>query len=439
MTTEASAARAWRSVLDVVGGHFLGNDVASGHSRILKWPTDSADQPSPTLFMTYAIKKVARLRRIARMSPGGINVIDFDVYPGDRMFEDVPPLLLEHIVTHDAPIDAWVDMARHELLLAVWKRYGAILFAVDFFATNATAKFVALISCEIPRLLGVLPVWLRALARQGADDFISRGQLTCGAAVDVCGDIIRRNRALLPDWRTANDIIPNDPLDISAASMAEHIRRGEYSDRVGLRIFFETDLGSHIYVIMRLENPQIGGMHDFSCQAYVFQNGLLVEEVVDLEDHLRDLASLPRLSGEDFAVVYERLFHARLSRVPTEDEWYVKPIVKVIYGGGSRFTHADAQMAAGELGVNVDVVSVDRLLVGMRVESEHGPTMGPVVDVTHGRAIDAAKIALAHFKENPGDAVGGIGDYYHYLQKYVTDVGARAWEARGGPMPRVIS
>jgi len=59
------------------------------------------------------------------------------------------------------------------------------------------------------------------------------------------------------------------------------------------------------------------------------------------------------------------------------------------------------------------VVPPERLLAGIKVELEHA-------DVTHGDLLETAKIALAHFKENPGMR-GGYGDYYHHLEKMEED------------------
>lgn len=72
-------------------------------------------------------------------------------------------------------------------------------------------------------------------------------------------------------------------------------------------------------------------------------------------------------------------------------------------------TLKDAKRMAKKLKTNV---SPERLLVGMRIESEHSQ---PRLNVTNGNLETIAKIALAHFEENPGSAE--FGDYYHQLEK----------------------
>lgn len=60
-------------------------------------------------------------------------------------------------------------------------------------------------------------------------------------------------------------------------------------------------------------------------------------------------------------------------------------------------------------------VPPERLLVGMQVELEHGTKSGEErLNVTEDDLIKTAKIALAHFAENPGSA--DFGDYYDFLE-----------------------
>lgn len=54
-----------------------------------------------------------------------------------------------------------------------------------------------------------------------------------------------------------------------------------------------------------------------------------------------------------------------------------------------------------------------RLLEGMLVETEHDSS-NPRLNVTHGNLETIAKIALAHFEENPG--APDFGDYYEQLK-----------------------
>lgn len=74
-------------------------------------------------------------------------------------------------------------------------------------------------------------------------------------------------------------------------------------------------------------------------------------------------------------------------------------------------TLEDAKRIAKQLGTTI---SPERLLVGMKVEMEHG-TVDPRTNVTDDDLVTTAKIALAHFKENPGSI--GFGDYYHQLEE----------------------
>lgn len=66
----------------------------------------------------------------------------------------------------------------------------------------------------------------------------------------------------------------------------------------------------------------------------------------------------------------------------------------------------DAKKMAIKLKTNIDP---KRLLVGMRVEAEHGSS-DKRLNVTDDDIEKIAKIALAHFKENPG-----FPDYYDML------------------------
>lgn len=79
-------------------------------------------------------------------------------------------------------------------------------------------------------------------------------------------------------------------------------------------------------------------------------------------------------------------------------------------------TYKEAEEQANALGVNTDTISIERLKVGMNVELEHG-TRSSFTDITEGtnnREI-LAKIALAHFVENPGSSV--FPDYYQFLEQ----------------------
>lgn len=64
---------------------------------------------------------------------------------------------------------------------------------------------------------------------------------------------------------------------------------------------------------------------------------------------------------------------------------------------------------ATELDVDLDVVSVDDLIEGMKVELEHG-YVSPKTNVTNNDLLLTLKIALAHFEESGPE-------YYKELKK----------------------
>jgi len=77
-------------------------------------------------------------------------------------------------------------------------------------------------------------------------------------------------------------------------------------------------------------------------------------------------------------------------------------------------TLKDAKRISKLLNIDESVVSPDRLLVGIKVELEHGG-IDSRTNVTNDNLIKTAKIALAHFAENPGS--NKYGDYYHHLEE----------------------
>ena len=94
------------------------------------------------------------------------------------------------------------------------------------------------------------------------------------------------------------------------------------------------------------------------------------------------------------------------------------------------FTIEHAARAAHELCVDTSVVSEARLLVGMNVEWEHGSKYGASeLNLTADSVVMTAKIALAHFFENPG-LPGKIQDYYEYLARNQTGA-EREWARVG--------
>ena len=104
-----------------------------------------------------------------------------------------------------------------------------------------------------------------------------------------------------------------------------------------------------------------------------------------------------------------------------------------------RVTYDEAAQQAQNLRVNTDVISIERLQAGMNVELEHGSIDGRT-DVTGGTndRETIAKIALAHFKENPGS--NSYPDYYVHLRNMELNA-ERYWagcRASGGVPPSVI-
>lgn len=104
-----------------------------------------------------------------------------------------------------------------------------------------------------------------------------------------------------------------------------------------------------------------------------------------------------------------------------------------------KVSYQQAEEQARALRVNTDVVSIERLQHGMQVELEHG-TVDSRTDVTGGTddLSVIAKIALAHFKENPGTDT--FPDYYRHLlsmekssERYWNE-----WRNAGGTPPMVL-
>ena len=73
-----------------------------------------------------------------------------------------------------------------------------------------------------------------------------------------------------------------------------------------------------------------------------------------------------------------------------------------------RITLAEARRMMARFHVNGEVVSAQTLRDGMQVELEHG-RRASATNVTSGRLLDTAKIALAHLEEHP--------EYYVELAK----------------------
>lgn len=90
-----------------------------------------------------------------------------------------------------------------------------------------------------------------------------------------------------------------------------------------------------------------------------------------------------------------------------------------------------------KLNVNKRILPPERMLVGILVELEHDGRMGKNTDVTYGDLLATAKIALAHFAENPGNGVE-FPDYYYFLETYVERPAEIYWEGRDRVKPSIF-
>ena len=115
--------------------------------------------------------------------------------------------------------------------------------------------------------------------------------------------------------------------------------------------------------------------------------------------------------------------------------------MRVIHPSRSEVTLDDAKNAIQLLGVNPEIITPQRLKVGMEVELEHDGRMGGSTDVTGGDKLNAARIALAHFVENPGkiSACNVVihGDYYHYLEE-IEQKNDRFWATNDSSKPNIF-
>lgn len=84
---------------------------------------------------------------------------------------------------------------------------------------------------------------------------------------------------------------------------------------------------------------------------------------------------------------------------------------------------AKVRQLADDLNVNLQVVSLDTLLLGVRVELEHG-YVSQKTNITNNNLLKTIKIALAHLQEYP--------DYYKRLLKLEVDA-ERYWNRREKP------
>lgn len=99
----------------------------------------------------------------------------------------------------------------------------------------------------------------------------------------------------------------------------------------------------------------------------------------------------------------------------------------------------EAVQAIKIFNVNTNILPIERLRVGMNVELEHDGREGRMTDVTQGKLLDAARIALAHFNENPGGHSihdPKYGDYYHYLE-VMEQVNKKYWACNRTSKPSI--
>ncbi len=84
---------------------------------------------------------------------------------------------------------------------------------------------------------------------------------------------------------------------------------------------------------------------------------------------------------------------------------------------------ADIVRVAKKLKVNLDVVSIDTLCIGVKIELEHG-RIHPRTNVSNNDLTKTIKIALAHIEEFP--------DYYDRLLRLEAQA-ERYWRGRRKP------
>ena len=298
-------------------------DSSVSAPRALQWPTaatTATTTPNATPFAVYALAKAKRLRDVL-VQYGD----DPERYPGDERFADVPDGLLAHILLHDFPLSHLnTDASRSKKLRRLFDTHGLVLQAIEFFASRRDECVLTPFDTQTA-LIGLLPVWLRPEALRAMETFVDKGDLRCGPAADICGELVRANRTLGDAWQSADPSAPSVAPTVAARRV-----RDTFPNFALLRITMDMGYADHVFVVMRLRDPGTGRMRDFSCQAYIFQNAIWMEEVDDLEEYLSLVASLP--TTRDFTDVYRRLFRAELSRSPREADWEVFPSVTIVNG-----------------------------------------------------------------------------------------------------------
>ena len=313
---------------------------------LYEWPAISVEVVQPGAetsdFLRYAREREARIMRATERYAGKpiVSSSERKDYPGDDFFEDIPEELVRYIATNDAPIEGQELMPYHLLLREIWVRYGPILKYVDFFSKNVSEGYICVMSKNVPKLLGILPDWVQELYKESMDRYLESDELRCGPGALACMETVRMNRGF-------EQIQPIDePPEIDPLQLAREIRQGLHRDRAAIVIEFDLgDFGDHIMSILRLRDPtrsppltevptkQEIVYRDFTCQSYIYQSVLTMEEVEDVPTYLERIARLRTETDQNkFLLEYERLFHAKLSRIPTSDEWLEGPTARVING-----------------------------------------------------------------------------------------------------------
>lgn len=89
-----------------------------------------------------------------------------------------------------------------------------------------------------------------------------------------------------------------------------------------------------------------------------------------------------------------------------------------------RITKTAAIRMIKKYNINTDVVPVEQVMTGMRVELEHGSKFGKDTNITHDGIESTFKIVLAHLHEDP--------QYYVFLKK-MEEQRDRYWSKRRKP------
>lgn len=313
--------------------------TSSGATELYEWPTTWEDfvHDKGTDFIQYARRREANVQRLKEqptaftaIEPEKIDKMKEREYPGNAAFEDLPEELVRHIARHDAVITGQESMDYYQLLRAIWNQYGPILRYADFFSIRPPPEHMCVLSREVPKLRGILPGWVGEVYDSAVQKYIGTGDLKCASSVYVCLETVRSNRGFenIQFW--------DEPPDRDLTDVAAELRAGQHNDRAAIVVEFDVgDLGGHVLSIVRLRDTTSEGnvLRDFICQSYVYQSSLMMEEIEDLPNYLERIAALKSETDPDkFHTEHERLFHARLSRMPKPEDWTMGPVARIVNG-----------------------------------------------------------------------------------------------------------